>query len=92
MNNKLNYCTKNGIDFDVNFVENNNVEVVAWITNEENYLLTKEDLREMGLTARVKGVNKVWLRTNYGLEIKSVRENAKTVGFDAIFKHHRVYH
>jgi hypothetical protein len=80
----LNYVTKNGINFDIEH-NGKNAIVIAKIEDDNNYMLDKSDLREMSESARMKGVDKVILHTNYGLELRS-NENPKVVGFDAIKK------
>jgi dissimilatory sulfite reductase (desulfoviridin) alpha/beta subunit len=81
----LPYCTDNGIEFFIDF--NGKTAIVkAFIQDESIYFITKEELREMALTAKVYGISKVYLHTNYGLELHSKYESAKTVGFDKIVK------
>lgn len=82
----LNYCTDNGIEYFIGYDKFNTALVVALMHDEELYLITKEELREMSLTARTKGIEKVILITNYGVELHSKHEKAKDVGFDAIMK------
>jgi hypothetical protein len=80
----LNYVTNNGINFDI--VHNGKTAIViAKIEDEDNYMLDKSDLREMSESARTKGIDRVELHTNYGLELRS-NENPKIVGFDSIKK------
>lgn len=81
----LNYCTKNGINFYIG--ENlNKAAAVAIIEDENQYLLTKEDLREISTSAKVKGIDNVILYTNFGCEIHSKYEKPEIVGFDMIKK------
>lgn len=81
----LPYCTENGINYYIDFLGKEAV-VTANIEDENVFVLTKEDLRNMSLTARIKGIETVVLHTNYGLELHSKYENAKTVGFNLIYK------
>lgn len=83
-NKKLNYTTANGINFDIHF-ENKKSVIIAKIEDENIFMLDKSDLREMAETARVKGIDKVELHTNYSLELRS-SEKPKFVGLDFIKK------
>jgi hypothetical protein len=81
---KLNYVTKNGINFYIDFLKNTAI-VTAIIEDDNIYIIDKPDLREMSETARIKGIDNVKLHTNYGLELRS-NENPKVIGFDLIKK------
>jgi hypothetical protein len=86
----LNYSTsKNGIDYYIGRKKDKNGEnkaiVVAFITDENNYMIDKEDAKEMSETAKEKGVDKVELYTNYGVELRS-SQKPQILGFDKIFK------
>lgn len=81
----LNYSTeKNGINYYIGF-KGNKALVVAFIEDEDNYMIDKEDAREMSLSAKIKGIEIVELYTNYGIELHS-KEKTKDIGFDKIFK------
>jgi hypothetical protein len=80
----VNFVTKNGVNFDIAH-NGKTAIVIAQIEDEDNYMLDKSDLREMSESARTKGINRVELHTNYGLELRS-NENPKVVGFDSIKK------
>ena len=82
----LNYSTKkNGINYYIG-TKNYKAIVVAFIEDENNYMIDKEDAREMAETARTKDVDSVELYTNYGIELSSKHETPKTIGFDKIYK------
>lgn len=81
----LNYSTDNGIDFYIGAKDTTAI-VVAIVENENNYMLYKEDLKEMSSSARTKGIKTVELHTNFGAELHSRNENPKSVGFDRIVK------
>jgi DNA-binding phage protein len=86
----LNYSTsKNGIDYYIGRRKDkygdNKAIVVAFITDENNYMIDKEDAKEMSETAREKGVDKVELYTNYGVELRSTQK-PQFLGFDKIVK------
>lgn len=81
----LNYSTeKNGINYYIGF-KGNKALVVAFIEDEDNYMIDKEDAREMSLSAKIKGIETIELYTNYGIELHS-KEKTKDIGFDKIFK------
>jgi hypothetical protein len=80
----LPYCTKNGINFYINR-DGTTANVIANIEDADIYMLDKSDLREMSLSAKIMGIDKVILHTNYGLELRS-NEKPKIVGFDKIIK------
>lgn len=81
----LNYCTENGIDYYIG-CNKNTAAIVALIEDANNFLLEKSDLREMALTAKTKGVNTVYLYTNYGCEIHTKYEKPSIVGINRIIK------
>lgn len=81
----VNYTTQNGIDFYVGDIGNTAV-VVAFIDNPNNYLITKEDAREMSHAAKTKGIDKVVLYTDFALELHSKHEKPSDIGFDMIYK------
>jgi len=86
----LNYSTsKNGIDYYIGRKKDkygdNKAIVVAFITDENNYMIDKEDAKEMSETAREKGVDLVELYTNYGVELRSTQK-PQILGFDKIVK------
>lgn len=81
----LNYCTENGIEYYIGS-KGINAAVVAIITDENNYFINKDDLREMSCTAKEKGIENVILFTNYGIELHSKFETPSTVGFGKIHK------
>jgi hypothetical protein len=86
----LNYSTsKNGIDYHIGRKKDKNGKnkaiVVAFITDENNYMIEKEDAKEMSETAKEKGVDRVELYTNYGVEIRS-SQKPQFLGFDKIVK------
>ena len=90
VNSDLNYSTsKNGINYYVGFKKDkrgdNKAIVVAFIEDENNYMIDKEDAREMAETAREKGVDSVELYTNYGVELHTTSKT-KSIGFDKIHK------
>ena len=80
----LNHCTQSGINYFIGY-KDNIAAVCTFIEDENRYLLEKTDLREMSLTARIQGIDRVILFTNYGLELKST-EKPITIGFEAIVK------
>ncbi len=81
----LNYSTeKNGINYFVG-IKGHKALVVAFIEDDDKYMIDKEDAREMAETARTKGIESVELYTNYGIELKST-EKTNDVGFDKVFK------
>jgi hypothetical protein len=84
---ELNYCTENGIEYFIGYKENKAL-VVAIIFNEDIYFITKPELREMSLTAKIKGINDVTFLTNYGIELHSRFEKPETIGFNRIIKAH----
>ena len=81
----LNYCTHNGINFYVGFI-NSKAMIGAFIEDDEKFLITKEDLLEMVHCAKIEGIATVELHTNYGVELHSVFENSKSYGIDKIVK------
>jgi hypothetical protein len=84
-----NSTVKNGINYFIGY-KDNKVIVVAFIEDENNYMIDKEDARSMSSFAKSlgksKGADTVELYTNYGLELHSKHEDAKTLGFDKIYK------
>jgi pyridoxine 5'-phosphate synthase PdxJ len=82
----LNYTTQNGIDYYIGSKDSTAIVCAAIKDIEFAHMLYKEDLREMSLTAKWKGIEQVELHTNFGMEIHSKYENCKTVGFDKIVK------
>lgn len=84
-NSDLNYCTDNGIEYYIGWKKDKAL-IVAMIHDESIYFITKEELREMSLTAKTKGINHVTLLTNYGLELHSKYETPETVGLSQIIK------
>lgn len=84
--NDTHYTTKkNGIYYYAG-EKNHKAIVVAFIQDEDKYMLDKEDLREMSATAKTKNVDSIELYTNYGIELHGKHEKPQTVGFDKIFK------
>ena len=82
---KTNYSTsENGINYYV-ATKKEKAIVVAFIEDEDNYMIDKKDAREMSLSAKIKGIEIVELYTNYGIELRS-SEKAKDIGFDKIYK------
>ena len=81
----LNYTTENGVDFYIGLKDTTAI-VVAIVESEDNYMLYKEDMKEMSSSARTKGIKSVELHTNFGMELHSTHENPKSVGFDKIVK------
>lgn len=77
---KVNYCTETGIDFSIYFQQDFATIVVPHEGQMEPLL--KSDLEEMSGAARIKGINAVFLETNYGLEIHST-EGVKSVGINS---------
>ena len=81
----LNFSTeKNGINFYIGRKGKKSL-VVAFIEDENNSQIDKEDAREMSKTGREAGVETVELYTNYGIELHS-KEKPKDIGFDKIYK------
>lgn len=81
----LNYTTTHsGIDFYVG-IKGNTAIVVAFI-DSDNYLITKEDAKEMAESANFKGIDKLELYTDYGVELHSKYETSKQIGFHKIVK------
>ena len=78
--------TETGIEYYVGYNDFKEAAVVAIIQDEENYFITKQELREMSFTAKIMGIEKLHLLTNYGIELHSKHEKAKDVGFDQIHK------
>lgn len=84
-NSDLNYCTDNGVEYFIGWKEDKAL-IVALIHDESIYFITKPELREMSLSARLAGIKKVTLLTNYGLELHSRLEKPETVGLNKIIK------
>jgi len=85
-NTDLNYSTEeNGINYYIGR-KGNKAIVVAFIEDEDVYMIDKEDAMEMSETAREEGVEVVELYTNYGVELHSRLENPQDIGFDKIYK------
>ena len=85
MKKSLPYITDSGIEFYINFIENKAI-VTAEIYNENVYFISKNELMEISNTAKIKGIEIVELRTNYGIELKK-SEKPTSVGFNAIKKY-----
>jgi hypothetical protein len=86
----LNYSTtKNGIDYHIGRKKDKNGDnvaiVVAFIDDENKYMIEREDAKEMSETAREMGVDKVQLYTNYGVELHTTQK-PQMLGFDKIYK------
>lgn len=81
----LNFCTESGVEYYIGN-KGNEAAISAIIHNEKLCVISKDELREMSLTAKTKGIDKVVLFTNYGVEIHSRYESAKSVGMDKITK------
>lgn len=81
----LNYCTQNGIEYFIGY-RKKEAAITAIIHDESIYFITKDELREMAETAKVKGIEKLHLFTNYGLELHSQYDNPAVVGFTSIKK------
>lgn len=69
----LNYCTQRGIEYFIGY-RGDQAAISAFIHDESIYFIEKDELREMAETAKVKGIKKVHLFTNYGLELHSQHE------------------
>jgi len=85
LSSKLNYCTESGVEYYIGQSSDKAV-ILAFIHDESIYFIDKNELREMALTAKVKGINHVTLYTNYGLELHSKYETPFTVGMNVIEK------
>lgn len=83
VNTDLNYCTNDGINFYVGQA-NGQSAVVAFIEDENVYIIDKPCLREMSAAAKTAGITYTTLYTNYGLELHSQHEQPKDVGFNVI--------
>lgn len=82
---ELNYTTsKNDINFYVGYKDKKAI-VVAFIEDEDNYMIDKEDAREMVNSAKIKGIDTIELHTNYGIELRK-KEKPTSIGFDKIYK------
>ena len=86
----LNYSTEhNGINYYIGEKKDkygdNIAIVVAFIEDDNNYIIEREDAKEMSETAKRKGVDKVELYTNYGVEIHTTQK-PQILGFDKIHK------
>lgn len=84
-NSDLNYCTDDGVEYFIGY-NKNKAAISAIITDESKYLITKDELKEMALSARIKGIDHVTLFTNYGVEIHSTLEKIKDFGVDKLIK------
>ena len=83
----LPYCTADGTDFYIGYKrETKEAGIVALIEDESHYFLEKEHLRMMAYTAKTYDIEKVWLYTNYGMEIHSKHEAPEIVGLHRIVK------
>jgi len=84
----LNFSTsKNGIDYYIG-TKGNKAIVVALDPDEDNFMIEKQDAREMAHSAKLKGIKHVELHTNYGVELHSRHEKPKDIGFDKVEKVH----
>lgn len=81
----LNYCTNSGVEYFIGWKEDKAL-VVALIHDENIYFINKDELRQMSLAAKIKGIANVTLLTNYGLELHSRYEKPEIVGFNKIIK------
>jgi hypothetical protein len=81
----LNYCTDNGVEYYIGWKDKAAL-IVAIMYDESIYMISKEELREMSLSARHYGIEKVTLLTNYGMELHSRLEKPETVGLNKIIK------
>lgn len=80
-----NFSTEDGIDYYIGD-RGNKAIVVAFITDEDVYMIYKKDAREMSSAARTAGTDHVELHTNYGVELSGKDEKPQIVGFDKIVK------
>lgn len=84
----LNFVDMNGHDFYIGYKDDDAI-IVALITPktfESNYMLSEGDITEMAMTARIKGIDKVYLYTNYGVELHHKRNVLKAVLVNKIIK------
>jgi hypothetical protein len=85
MHSNLNYSTEySGINYYIG-QKGDKAIVVAFI-DDDNYFMSKEDAREMAITAKTKGIETVELYTDYGIELHSKNETPQSIGFDKIYK------
>ena len=82
----LNFSTsKNGIDYFIG-TKGDKAIVVALNPSEDNFLIEKEDAREMADSAKLSGIKHLELHTNYGVELHSRHEKPKDIRFDKVVK------
>jgi hypothetical protein len=83
------YTQKNHIRYFIGYKDNKAI-VVAFVEDDKNYMIDKEDARQMSSNAKYMGMTKgteiIELNTNYGLELHSKHEDPRTIGFDKIYK------
>ncbi len=78
------YATENGISFKIGW-DGKTADLFCSTSDNESYLITKKDLEEMVFSARIKGVEKVVLYTNMGIELHST-EKPQDYGLNKIKK------
>lgn len=81
----LNYCTKRGVEYYIG-VNGNQAAIAAMIYDDNLYFITKQELVIMAESAKTKGIDKVHLLTNYGIELESKYEKPTQVGLSTIKK------
>ena len=86
----LPFVTKEGKEFKVGYNGNDAyifAELPKGLILEEqcNNIITKPELREMSCAAKTKGIQRITLLTDYGLEIHS-KEGPKVVGIDKVVR------
>ena len=86
------YTTNNGVEYMYGILDaepGNKAIVIAFGADDEHYLITKEDAREMAKTVRNPlnfFIKTVELHTDYGVELHSKHEKPQDIGFDKIVK------
>lgn len=81
----LNYCLANGTEFYVG-IHQKSAAIVALMHNKYLYFIDKEGLKIMAETAKTYGIEKVFLYTNYGIELHSKYEKPELIGLNKIIK------
>ena len=81
----LNFCTESGVNYYVGY-RDEVAAIVAIIEDESIYMIDKQELRSMAKDAKIKGIEKTILYTNYGLELHSKYDKPESVGLSQIIK------
>jgi hypothetical protein len=78
----VDFVTDNGINFKILW-EGHKAKVFCKVEDNSEWFVSKEDLKQMSFSAKIKGVTHVTLFTDMGLELHST-ERKKDIGFDRI--------